>query len=68
MYVRGSTADYDDWADLGALGWDFKSVAKYFRKHQTLDPIDPSVKERGYMPFVEEFHSKDGPIHTSFND
>jgi choline dehydrogenase-like flavoprotein len=68
MYVRGSTADYDDWADLGALGWDFKSVAKYFRKHQTLDPIDPSVKERGYMPFVEEFHGKDGPIHTSFND
>jgi choline dehydrogenase-like flavoprotein len=68
MYVRGSTADYDDWADFDSPGWEFKNVAKYFRKHQTLDPIDADVKDRGYMPFVEEFHGKDGPIHTSFNN
>ena len=69
MYVRGSTADYDDWATLGGdQSWSASKLAPYFRKHQTLDPMDPSNKERGFMPFVEAFHGTEGPIHTSFNE
>ena len=69
MYVRGSTADYDDWATLGEdQSWSAAKLAPYFRKHQTLDPIDPSIKEQGFMPFVEAFHGTEGPIHTSFNE
>lgn len=69
MYVRGSTADYDDWAILGRdQSWSASELAPYFRKHQTLDPVDTSIKERGFMPFVEAFHGTEGPIHTSFND
>lgn len=69
MYVRGSTADYDDWAILdGDQSWSASDLAPYFRKHQTLDPMDRSIKERGFMPFVEAFHGTDGPIHTDFND
>lgn len=30
--------------------------------------MDISIKERGFMPFVEAFHGTGGPIHTSFND
>jgi len=26
LYVRGNTADYDEWADPGADGWDWASV------------------------------------------
>lgn len=31
-YIRGHAADYDEWAALGAPGWDYDSVLPYFRK------------------------------------
>ena len=30
-YVRGSPHDYDSWERHGALGWNYKSVERYFR-------------------------------------
>lgn len=30
LYVRGHPSDYDDWADLGADGWDWGSCAPWF--------------------------------------
>jgi len=30
--VRGQPADYDAWAERGARGWDWESVAPYFRR------------------------------------
>ncbi|KOS38130.1 hypothetical protein ACN38_g11066 [Penicillium nordicum] len=69
MYVRGSTKDYDNWAELvGDDGWSGKHMQGYMRKHQTLEPIDPAITDRSTMPFVGEFHGTSGPICTSFND
>ncbi|CAI7583526.1 unnamed protein product [Penicillium glandicola] len=69
MYVRGSTQDYDDWAELvGDDGWSGKHMQQYMRKHQTLEPIDPSITDRSTMPLVGEFHGTSGPVRTSFND
>ncbi len=31
LYVRGHARDYDEWADLGAHGWDWESVLPYFK-------------------------------------
>lgn len=67
MYVRGSSQDYDDWAEFGDSSWSSAEMQKYFRKHQTFEPLDESIKDRSVMPFVEEFHGTDGPIRTSFN-
>ncbi|MBI1220586.1 MAG: FAD-binding protein [Rhodobacteraceae bacterium] len=30
LYVRGHPGDYDEWADLGAEGWDWASVKPWF--------------------------------------
>lgn len=30
LYVRGHPADYDEWADLGCDGWDWRSVLPWF--------------------------------------
>jgi len=30
LYVRGHPGDYDEWADLGADGWDWESVRPWF--------------------------------------
>ena len=33
--LRGTPADYDDWARAGAEGWDWSGVLPYFRKLET---------------------------------
>ena len=32
IYVRGQPQDYDHWADLGLSGWDWATVAPYFKR------------------------------------
>ncbi|WPH01193.1 alcohol oxidase [Acrodontium crateriforme] len=58
MYVRGSKKDYDAWAKLGNKGWDWEDL-----------PRKPHTNPQ-YMPIAgpDQYHGKDGPIHTSFND
>lgn len=34
LYVRGHPTDYDEWAELGADGWDWRSVLPYFLKSE----------------------------------
>ncbi|KAH0024539.1 GMC oxidoreductase, partial [Aureobasidium melanogenum] len=69
MYVRGSDADYDDWATLvGDSGWCSKALKPYMRKHETLEPIDESILDQTDYPHVGEHHGTSGPVHTSFND
>ena len=69
-YVRGSKEDYDGWASLGNQGWDFNSLAPYFRKHQCLDAPQKEHANKQFMPTGQKakYHGTDGPIHTSFND
>ena len=43
-------------------------MARYMRKHQTLEPIHEEVVDRATMPFVGENHGTSGPIKTSFNE
>ncbi|MBK3661001.1 GMC family oxidoreductase N-terminal domain-containing protein [Bradyrhizobium diazoefficiens] len=53
LYIRGNRADFDDWAQLGCEGWDYKSVLPYFRRAED--------NERG----ADEFHGVGGPLHVS---
>lgn len=53
LYVRGHSADYDQWADLGCDGWDWDSVLPYFKRAEN--------NERG----SDEFHGSSGPLHVS---
>ena len=55
---RGAPHDYDDWAEMGATGWNWDSVLPYFRK-----------LERD-MDFDGEFHGNEGriPIRRLFQD
>lgn len=53
LYVRGHPADYDEWADLGAEGWDWQSVLPYFLRAEG--------NARGTSPF----HSADGPLQVA---
>ena len=35
IYIRGQHADYDDWAAMGALGWDYRSVLPWFKASES---------------------------------
>lgn len=52
LYVRGQPADYDEWADLGAEGWDWQSVLPYFLKSE--------ANARG----GSALHGADGPLQV----
>lgn len=49
-YIRGDARDYDEWAALGARGWDYESVLPYFRKAQR--------QARG----ASRYHGAEGPL------
>lgn len=53
LYVRGQSADYDGWAQMGARGWSWDEVLPYFRKSQN--------QERGECAA----HGAGGPLNVS---
>ena len=52
-YVRGNPADYDEWAAMGATGWDWSQVLPWFRKSEN--------NTRG----ADALHGDDGPLGVS---
>jgi choline dehydrogenase len=50
--MRGHPKDYDQWAQMGAIGWSFADVLPYFRKSED--------SWRGEGPY----HGKGGPVHV----
>ncbi|XP_023214070.1 glucose dehydrogenase [FAD, quinone]-like, partial [Centruroides sculpturatus] len=46
LFVRGNKRDYDNWAKLGATGWDWNSVFPYFLKLE--DNRDYRYVHNGY--------------------
>jgi choline dehydrogenase len=55
-FVRGHPEDYDHWKDLGATGWDWKSVLPYFMRFERR--LGPASEQRG----------TDGPLGVSEPD
>ena len=49
-YIRGDAADYDEWAALGAHGWNYAAVLPYFRKAER--------QARG----ASRYHGAEGPL------
>ena len=49
-YTRGHRLDYDEWARLGAKGWDYANVLRYFLKAED--------QARG----ASEYHGAGGPL------
>jgi choline dehydrogenase len=53
LYVRGQSADYDGWAQMGARGWSWDDCLPYFKKSED--------QQRG----ANEFHGTGGPLGVS---
>ncbi len=53
LYQRGQREDFDEWGQLGNVGWSYQDLLPYFRKAEH--------QENG----EDEFHGGDGPLHVS---
>jgi choline dehydrogenase len=53
VYMRGNSADYDEWRQRGCEGWDYESVLPYFKKAE--DNV------RG----ADDFHGSGGPLKVT---
>ncbi|MEQ1808472.1 MAG: choline dehydrogenase [Terricaulis sp.] len=53
VYMRGQREDYDQWRQMGAVGWSYDDVLPFFRKAEQ--------QSRG----SDEYHGDDGPLSVS---
>jgi choline dehydrogenase len=53
IYIRGNRTDYDHWAYLGNVGWDYHSVLPFFKKSED------------YYGGADGYHGAGGPLTVS---
>ena len=68
MWVRGFSADYDEWADLtGDTSWSFSEVVKYFRRIENVqDGAHPDTGNAG--PIIVSHQRSPRPLTSAFLD
>jgi choline dehydrogenase-like flavoprotein len=54
VFVRGRPSDYDEWADLGAVGWEFNSVLPHFKSIEN------------WVGGPDEYRGAAGPVAVSW--
>ncbi|MXO65183.1 GMC family oxidoreductase [Altericroceibacterium endophyticum] len=58
LYIRGQSADYDGWAQMGASGWSYDDVLPYFRMAQHQERGESDVHGQGGPLNVADFPDK----------
>jgi choline dehydrogenase len=66
LWNRGGQSDFDAWARLGNLGWDWDGMLPYFMKSETYSPRTyPGVKDQPISP-NPSVHGQYGPVNISY--
>lgn len=70
IWVRGTHADYDKWAEMGAEGWAWSDVEPYFVKIENYSgPEVEGGDERGHDGLLDVIADYDlSPIHQAIQD
>ncbi|KAF8914726.1 GMC oxidoreductase [Mucidula mucida] len=61
---KGHAAEYDTWETLGATGWNYKTLAPYFKKSEHFVISEEEAAQTG-MHFDPELHGSSGPIYRT---
>lgn len=81
LYVRGQREDYDQWAQLGNLGWSWRDVAKFFEELETfqrgesegrgasgpLQVSDPRLRREICERWIEAAQANGIPYNSDYN-
>jgi choline dehydrogenase len=58
LYVRGNSADFDGWAQMGARGWSYDDVLPFFRRSEHyVQGGDANYRGRGGVLKVEDYRT-----------
>jgi choline dehydrogenase len=64
-YIRGVPEDYDRWCEMGAKGWDWKTVLPYFKKSEKQQHGESELHGAdGYLSVSDLCHTN--PLSDSF--
>ena len=65
--IYPSAAEIDAWAEIGDKGWNWRTLAPYFRKFQTIVPPSEEVKKELSVAHGDaSIRESTGPIQASF--
>lgn len=53
IYTRGHPYDYDDWAKLGLVNWNYQNLLKYFKRAEN------------FLAGENQYHGINGPLNVS---
>lgn len=59
VYTRGHPRDYDQWANLGNIGWSYNDVLPYFKKSENI-----GIEEQRYS----KYHGRNGPLDIQYSN
>lgn len=67
-WIAPSQAGIDAWAKLGSSGWDWASLAPYYKKAHTLNlPSDQvTIDHLGIDWINDDYRGTSGPVQVSF--
>jgi choline dehydrogenase len=65
LYVRGQSADYDTWAQLGCRGWSWTDVLPCFKRAERRIGGDDAVRGRDGPLYIED-QSEPHPLSDAF--
>jgi choline dehydrogenase len=65
-YIRGNRQDYDDWAALGAKGWDAESVLPYFKKSENNEQFSNTYHAKGGLLNITQATRYKTPLAGAF--
>ena len=67
MHSHASKKDIDNWEELGNKGWNFETLAPYYRKSETfVPPTQDTAADLSTKKIQPDFHGASGPVQTGF--
>lgn len=68
VFVRGHAKDYDEWADLGAQGWDYAHCLPYFKRMENYEFGADQWRGSGGPINVNNGNRRANPLYNAFID
>ena len=57
LFVRGNSADYDNWAQMGCRGWSYEECLPFFKSIERYAPGDDSVRGKKGPLLIEDYRT-----------
>ena len=67
QFTFASRVDLNDWEELGNTGWNYESMAPYYKKFENFQGSAPEIHSLGTDKYINDaVHGNHGPINASF--